>query len=141
MAGSATVYLEQAVLNHTLGTTAFVMPVAVWVALTTSAPTPTTRGIEVSGGAYGRQQATFALTSSGTSPAVSANTATVQFPAATANWGTIGWFELWDNATAGNRLYWGPLVDPSDGITPITRNILTGDILRFQAGVLQVQAT
>src|SRR5215467_5614196 len=141
MPGSATLYLETAALNHSLGTVAFTMPAAVYVGLCTSAPTATTPGLAVSGGAYARQSAAFAISSGGASPAVSSNAGTVQFPAATAPWGSVGWFEIWDNATTGNRLYWGPLVDPADGITPITRSIQIGDILRFQVGVLQVSAT
>jgi|SRR5215831_14096143 len=142
MAGSATVYLEQRVLGHTLGYQALTMPASVWLGLTTSLPSATSAGQEVTGGAYARQQATFALSTGATvSPAMAANSATVQFPTATAPWGTVGWFELWDATTGGNRLYWGPLVDPADGITPITRSVQVGDIMRFQAGVIQVQAT
>jgi len=140
MPGSASSYLEQRVLGHTLGYQAFTMPVVIWCGLTTTAPTAIAAGQEVVGGAYGRQSGTFALSSGASSPAIASNSATIQFPAATASWGTIGWFELWDAANSGNRLYWGVLVDPADGITPITRTILSGDILRFQAGVLQVQA-
>jgi hypothetical protein len=66
---------------------------------------------------------------------------TRRFPAATANWGPIGWFEIWSALTAGNRLFWGPLVDPTDGVTQLTRTVLGGDIVRFTAGVVQVQAT
>jgi len=49
-------------------------------------------------------------------------------------------FDSKNAATAGNRLYWGPLVDPTDGTTPITRNINAGDILRLSANQLSVQA-
>ena len=138
MAGSATLYLEQKALGHCLGFAAFTMPVAVYVGLCTTAPTSTTGGAEVAGGGYMRQQGTFALLSN--PPNVAANSATIQYPAATAAWGGVGWFEIWDAATSGNRLFWGVLVDPTDGITPIVRPITTSDILRFQAGVLQVQA-
>lgn len=138
MPGSATLYLEQAVLGHTLAFQTFAAPGAVYVALCTSAPTAAVRGIEVSGGAYTRQQGAFALLAS--PPNVAANAATIEWQPATTVWGDIGWFEIWDAATSGNRLYWGPLVDPVDGITPITRSVVVGDILRFSAGVLQVQA-
>lgn len=138
MAGSATSYLETAVLGHTLGFAAMTMPTAVYIGLDTSAPTAAAAGTEVAGGGYTRMAATFAMS---TPPNIAANTATISFPTATAAWGAVGWFELWSAATGGNRLYWGPLVDPADGVTPITRNVLSGDIMRFTAGVIQVQAT
>ena len=136
--GSATLYLQQAVLGHTLGFAAMVMPAALFVGLDTTAPTATTGGAEVQGNGYARQAATFALS---TTPNVAANVATVAFPEATAPWGVIGWFELWDALTAGNRLYWGPLVNAADGVTPVLRSVLGGDIVRLSAGTVQVQAT
>lgn len=138
MPGSASQYLEQRVLGHTLGFQALPAITAVFVALTTSPPNATTRGNEVSGGGYARQAGTFALIT--TPPNVAANTTTIEYSPATSAWGAIGWFEVWDAVTAGNRLYWGPLVDPADGVTPITRSVQVGDIMRFSAGVLQIQA-
>ena len=139
MSGTATLYLEQRVLGHTLGFAAYTMPANIYVGLCTSLPSSGLGGTEVVSGGYARQHGTFALA---VSPAnVASNSATIEFPAATAPWGTVGWFELWDAATTGNRLYWGVLVDPSDGVTPITRDIQPGDILRFSAGVIWVQAT
>ena len=140
MPGSATDYLRQRVLSHTLSFGAFAMPTAVYVGLCTSAPTAITGGTEIATGGtgYARQHPTFALSSGRTDLAV--NTATVEFPPATTNWGAIGYFELWDAVSAGNRLYWGPLVDPTDGVTPIIRNINAGDILRLSVNQLSVQA-
>lgn len=141
MPGSATTTLEAAVLDHTLGVAAMTMPTGVFIALCQAAPPPTaaTPGTEVTGTGYQRMAATFARTTP--PPTISANSATIEFPVAGVAWGTIGFFEIWSALTAGTRLYWGPLVDPVDGVTPITRNILGGDIVRFTAGVIQVQAT
>lgn len=138
MPGSATDYLRQHVLAHTLGFGAYAMPAPAFVGLCTSAPTATVAGVPVAGGGYVRLQGSYALVSGRTD--LAANVATLEWPAATAAWGTIGWFELWDALTTGNRLYWGPLVDPADGVTPITRSILVGDIMRMPAGSLIVQA-
>lgn len=138
MAGSATNYLRTKVLGHTLGFAAYAMPPAPWIGLTVTAPTAAAGGQEVAGGAYVRMQGTFAMVVASTDHA--ANQATLEWPAATAGWGNLGWFELWDALTGGNRLYWGPLVDPTDGVTPIVRTILTGDIMRIPAGLLTVQA-
>lgn len=139
MPGSATQYLQGAVLGHTLAYAAMTEPTGVFVGLclATPAPTATTGGIEPTGGAYVRLAVVFAITAT---PNIAANTATLAWPAATANWGSIGWFEIWDALTAGRRLYWGPLVDPIDGTTPVTRAVLGGDIVRLTAGTVSVQA-
>jgi len=138
--GSATSYLRQRVLSHSLAFGAFTMPSAIYVGLCTTAPTASVGGSEIptAGTGYARQHPVFALSAGRTDLAV--NTATVEYPPATTNWGAIGYFELWDAATAGNRLYWGPLVDPTDGVTPIIRNINAGDILRLTVNQLSVQA-
>jgi len=140
MAGSATDYSRQRVLSHTLGFGAFTMPANVYIGITTSAPTATTPGAEIptAGSGYARQRATFALAAGRTDLAVI--TATMEYPPATASWGSIGYFEIWDAVSAGNRLYWGPLVDPTDGVTPVIRTINTGDILRLSANMVSVQA-
>jgi hypothetical protein len=140
MPGSATTFTEQGVLGHTLAFAPMTPPASVFVALCLATPPPSasTGGTEVVGNGYARQAATFAIS---TPTNMAANAATLAFPAATAGWGVIGFFEVWSAATAGNRLYWGPLVDPTDGITPITRAVLGGDIVRLQAGSVQVMAT
>jgi len=138
MPGSATSYLRQAVLGHTLGFNGFTMPVAIYTGLTTSLPSATAGGIEVSVSGYARRTSPFAMVVGRSD--LASNTLTMEWSPATANWGNVGWFELWDAVTGGNRLYWGPLVDPADGTTPITRSILTGDIMRLPTGNVTVQA-
>ncbi|HEY2419119.1 MAG TPA: hypothetical protein VGH84_14440 [Steroidobacteraceae bacterium] len=141
MPGSATLFTEQQVLGHTLRFAPMTVPAGTFMALCAVAPPPTAAvgGIEVTGGGYVRLAAVFALAT--TPPNIAANTATLEFPAATTNWGGLGFFEIWSALSGGNRLYWGPLVDPVDGITPITRTVLSGDIVRFSAGLITVQAT
>jgi len=140
MPGSATSYLRQNVLGHTLNFATYARPAAIYVGLCTTAPSATAGGLEIvtTGTGYARQAATMALSGGRTDLAV--NTVTIEYPPATTNWGVIGYFEIWDAATAGNRLYWGPLVDPTDGVTPISRNINAGDILRLSVNQLSVQA-
>lgn len=141
MAGSATDYLRQRVLSHTLAFGAYAAPSAVYIALCAAGPTVPSNsqaGLEIAVGGYARQLGAFGLAAARYD--LAENTATIEYPPATANWGSIGYFEIWDAVTAGNRLFWGPLVDPMDGITPIARNVLSGDIVRFSAGVIQVEA-
>lgn len=103
-------YLEGKVLDHLLGRTTYTAPVTVYVALYTSAPTDSGGGTEVSGGSYAR----VAVTNNATNwPAASggskANGTAITFPEATADWGTVVAFGLFDAAIGGNLLYWGEL--------------------------------
>ena len=119
-------HLENALINATLRGTSFTAPSAVYVALFTSDPTDAGTGTECSGGGYARQTATFAAPSNG----ATVNSAAVEFPQATANWGTIGWLGLYDAATGGNLLYHTALTT--------AKTIDTGDIFRIAAGSLAV---
>jgi hypothetical protein len=105
MAGSMTDYLENKVLDHTLGTTTYTKPTAVYVALFTANPSDAGGGTEVAGGAYARQTATFTASASGST----SNSADITFPVATASWGTVTAVAIYDASTAGNMLWWGTL--------------------------------
>jgi hypothetical protein len=139
--GNATQALGVQVLGHVLGIAAMPMPPQPWVGLCLIAPPPTdtTGGAELgAGGAYARIQANFALASGGI--ALANNTQSITYAAATADWGAVGYFELWDAAAGGNRLFWGILVDPASG-QPTPRTILQGDQARFAVGALAVTVT
>jgi len=85
---------------------------------------------EVSGGAYARQSVTFVQT--GANPTVAANNAVVEFPVATANWGTLTHFGVWSAATGGTYLGGDEL--------ETAKAINVDDVARFLAGYLQVVA-
>ena len=123
---SKTNYLETAILNHVLRSTAYSSPAAVYVGLFTVAPTEAGGGTEVSGGSYARQSVTFTAPA----PDTCENDADVTFPIATADWGTIVAFALFDAPTAGNMLYYANLT--------ASREILTSDQFRFPSGQLVV---
>ena len=119
-------YLENALINATLRNTTFTSPTTIYVALYTSDPTDADTGTEVSGGSYARVAVTFGAPSNG----VSTNSANVEFAAATASWGTIGWIGLRDASSGGNLLYHTPLTT--------SKAIDTGDIFRITTGNLSV---
>jgi hypothetical protein len=139
VSGSASLGVEQAMLSHTLGIgpVAAVSRAYVALCLASLVPDERTVGREVSGNGYARMAASFQVLAS--PPNMAANTTTVAFPIASAPWGVLGYFELWDAPAGGNRLYWGALVDPADGTTPITLSVSAGDVLRFSAGALGVR--
>jgi hypothetical protein len=134
MSGSASQVLEQQLLQHSLAIAPMLAPARVYVALCRTLPSEATGGTEVGAGGYTRSAATFSMLSATNA----ANAGTVEFPVATAAWGTVGFFEVWTAATGGDRLYWGPLVD-ADGITPVSLNIVAGDIVRLPVGTLSIQ--
>jgi len=119
-------YLENAIINATLRNTTYTSPATVYVSLWTSDPTDAGSGTEVSGGSYARTSVTFGAPSGG----VSTNSAAVEFPQATASWGTIGWIGINDNTTGGNLLYHTAL--------DTSKTIDTGDIFKIATGNLSV---
>lgn len=123
---AASDYLELKVLDHTLGTAAYTAPSAVYVGLYTSSPADDDSGTEVSGGSYARQAATFAAASNGSA----STSATITFPAATANWGTIGFISVHDASSAGNLLYHGAVTT--------SKTIETGDTFQISSGNLTI---
>lgn len=119
-------YLRNALINATLRNTAYTAPTTVYAALYTSDPTVSDTGTEVTGGAYARQPITFTAPTTGST----SNTANVQFPQATANWGTITHVGIRDALTGGNLLYFAPLTTQ--------RNILSGDIYALLASQVPI---
>ena len=104
---AASDYLEDKLLDHVLGNTAFTQPSNIYLALFTAdtgleANSPSAE-ISTSGTAYGRQSVSFAASSSGSA----STSATVTFSAATANWGTVTHVAVMDASTSGNVLFYG----------------------------------
>lgn len=114
-------YLENKVLLHVFGATSYTAPATLYLALFTSDPGETGSGTEVSGGSYARQTVAFTVVNNQAS-----NTAAVEFPTATASWGTITYAAIYDASTSGNLLAYGALTT--------SKTIASGDVLRVPAG-------
>ena len=123
-------YLENALLNGTLNATTYTAPTTVYVSLWTTNPTDAGSGTEVPtvGTSYARVAVSFA-TASGISGEV-LNDAAVEFAAATASWGTVGWIGINDALSAGNLMYHTAL--------DTSKTIDTGDIFKIAIGNLSV---
>jgi hypothetical protein len=119
-------YLENALINATLRNTTFTSPATVYAGLFTSDPTDAGSGTEVSGGSYARKAMTFGAPSNG----ASVNSSAVEFDQATANWGTITHFAIFDALTTGNMLYHGALT--------ASKTIETGDVFKFATSSVSV---
>ncbi|MGE4164285.1 MAG: hypothetical protein AB7G23_21420 [Vicinamibacterales bacterium] len=119
-------YLETALFNEVLRATNYAPPTTVYVGLFTSDPTDAGTGTEVTGGAYARQAVTFGAPTDG----AGSNSAAVTFPQATANWGTVSHFGIFDASTAGNLLLHGQLT--------ASKTVNAGDVFTFPTGQLTV---
>ncbi len=123
--------LSNSLLDAVLSNVAYSSPAAVFAALYTVTPTPTTAGTEVvtSGGTlYNRVAVTFSPAAAG----ATSNSGAVTFPAAGASWGTVVAAAVTDNGTpgAGAILYFGAL--------GTSKLVGIGDQINFAIGALSV---
>ena len=116
------------VLKHVFGGSAYSAPSTLYVALYTVAPTDTGGGTEVSGGGYTRKTAAFTV--SGTNPTQASNTAAIEYPTATANYGTVVAVGIFDASSSGNLMAYANLTS--------SKVVSTGDVFRFNAGDLDI---
>ncbi len=131
MAGSKSDYLENAILDHVLGGGDFTRPATVYIGLFTAAPTDAGGGTEVTGGSYARK----AVTNNATNwPAAAggekSNGTEITFVEATATWGAILAFGIFDAVSGGNLLYWADVTE--------IKTIDNGDTARFAVGDLDI---
>ena len=102
-------YSAKNFLNYITGKTAVPSLPTVYVGLFTAVGTDAGTGFtEVSGGSYARVATSGATwnAASGTAPSTTSNASTITFPQATASWGTVIAFGLFDASSGGNLLAW-----------------------------------
>lgn len=119
-------YLENKLLDHTLGVASYTMPATIYLALFTTDPTDAGSGNEVSGSGYARQAVTFAAAGSGTTSNSTAET----FTASGGAFGTVTHIALFDASSAGNLLWHGAL--------NVSRAIADGESIVFQIGDIDI---
>lgn len=118
-------YLENKLLAHTFSNTAYTSPSTVYVALYTVAPTDSSVGTEVTGGGYVRQSASLTTTASDTT-----NASAIEWPTATADYGTVVAVAVLDASSSGNMLAFAAL--------DTNKTISTGDVFRIPTGDLDI---
>ena len=116
---------ETIVLQWTFTNASVTRPTAWYLGLFTSNPGEAQGGTEVSGGSYVREAVTFSVTGD-----TATNTAAVEWPVATANWGTITHIAVYDALSGGNQIAYAALT--------ASKVIATGDVLRVPAGDLDI---
>jgi hypothetical protein len=118
-------YLENKVLGHVFGGTAYTAPSTLYVALFTNDPGEAGTGTELSGSGYARQSVAFTVTGN-----AATNSAAIEFPTATASWGTVTHAAIYDASSSGNIL--------ASSALSTSKTIDTGDVLRFPAGDIDI---
>jgi hypothetical protein len=119
-------FLETEILDHVFAGAAYTAPGTHYLALFTAVADGETGSVtEVSGGGYARQ--TVAFTTSGNT---TSNNAAVEFPTATANYGTVTHVGVYDASTSGNLMAYAALSS--------NKTIETGDVFRVPSGDLDI---
>jgi len=119
---------ETHTLKYLLTTDSVTRPTNWFVALCTTDPTDSALGTEVSGGGYARQSVAFTVSGNNAS-----NTSAIEFPEATADYGTVVAVMIMPASSGGSA---------SDMIVhaqlTADKSISTGDIFRIPAGDLDI---
>jgi hypothetical protein len=108
-------YLEGQIRAHLLRSATWAKTTARHVSLHTANPADDASGTEVSGGSYARVQRDaddLNWSAPSLTAGLSANLASLTFPAPSANWGVVTHFGIWDAASGGNLLCYGALTVP-----------------------------
>jgi len=118
---------ETNVLTWAFTATSVTRPTAWYIALFTTDPAEDASGTEVSasGTAYARQSASFTVSGN-----TASNSAAIEFPTATATYGTVTHVGVYDALTGGNLIAYAALTT--------SKAIDTGDVLRLPLGELNV---
>ena len=123
---SFTNFLETEILDHVFAGAAYTAPTTKYLALFTALADGEAGSVtEVSGGGYARQ--TVAFTTSGNT---TSNNAAVEFPTATANYGTVTHVGVYDASSSGNLMAYAALSS--------NKTIETGDVFRVPSGDLDI---
>ena len=123
---SFTNFLETEILDHVFAGAAYTAPGTQYLALFTAVADGEAGSVtEVSGGGYARQ--TVAFTTSGNT---TSNSAAVEFPTATANYGTVTHVGVYDASSSGNLMAYASLSS--------SKTIETGDVFRVPSGDLDI---
>ena len=116
---------ETTVLTWAFTTGSVTRPTAWHLALFTSNPAEDASGTEVSGGGYARQAATFTVSGN-----TASNSGAIEYPTATAGYGTVSHVGVFDASSGGNLISYAALTT--------SKTIDTGDVFRVPAGDLDI---
>ena len=119
-------FLETEILDHVFAGAAYTAPSTKYLALFTALADGEAGSVtEVSGGGYARQSVAFTTSGNTTS-----NNAAVEYPTATANYGTVTHVGVYDASSSGNLMAYAALSS--------NKTIETGDVFRVPSGDLDI---
>ena len=119
-------FLETEILDHVFAGAAYTAPTTKYLALFTALADGETGSVtEVTGGGYVRQSVAFTTSGNTTS-----NNAAVEYPTATANYGTVTHVGVYDASSSGNLMAYAALSS--------NKTIETGDVFRVPSGDLDI---
>jgi hypothetical protein len=119
-------FLETEILDHVFAGAAYTAPTTKYLALFTALADGEAGSVtEVSGGGYARQSVAFTTSGNTTS-----NNAAVEYPTATANYGTVTHVGVYDASSSGNLMAYAALSS--------NKTIETGDVFRVPSGDLDI---
>jgi hypothetical protein len=129
--GSITDFLENELLDHIFNAT-YNRPTNLFLGLSTADPTDAGSGLaEPSGGAYSRVTMSFGAAAS---RAVTQD-AKITFPQATAAWGNLTHYGIFDAVSGGNLLAHGSLTVAKNVVTGNTPSVATSEVsVSYTAG-------
>jgi len=116
---------ETTVLTWVFTTSSATRPTEWHIALYTASPSDPGGGTEVSGGGYARQAVTFTVSGN-----TASNNAAIEWPVATAAYGTVTDVGVFDASSGGNLIAYAALTT--------SKAIDTGDVFRLPSGDLDV---
>ena len=116
---------ETNILTWTFTASAVTRPTSWYLALYTADPSDTGGGTEVSGGGYVRQSVSFTVSGN-----TASNASAVEYPTATASYGTVVAVGVFDASTGGNLIAYAGLTTD--------KAIDTGDVFRIPTGDLDI---
>jgi hypothetical protein len=106
---SLSAYLRDKLADHVLRSVPYSAPATLYVSLHTANPTDTGLVGEVTGGGYARSTVPATALYWTNIDGVAANNVLIPFPGATAAWGVVSHFGVWDAANQGNLLIYSSL--------------------------------
>ena len=119
-------FFETEILDHVFAGAAYTAPTTKYLALFTALADGEAGSVtEVSGGGYARQSVAFTTSGNTTS-----NNAAVEYPTATANYGTVTHVGVYDASSSGNLMAYAALSS--------NKTIETGDVFRVPSGDLDI---
>jgi len=130
---SFTDYLENKLLDHVWGNTAYSAPTTLYIGLSTTTPTDSGGNItEPATGAYARVSVTNNTTNwPNASGGAKSNGVAITFPEATASWGTVTHFFIADTNSGFTNVI-------ATGALTASKTIDTGDTASFAIGDLDI---